>query len=142
MPCLFRFSSPFFNRRSDVFEQLLSRVVQRQGSDIVAHLCRLHIQLFERDAILEIFAGFGERFEFPVRRHHVLVAVFLVFFSLGIRNHFREETWSVEIDIRVEETGAEGVDQAGALLRDMGVPRMLADDRVVPRFRQCVVIPA
>ena len=65
------------------------------------------------------------------RRHHVLVAVFLALFSLGIRDRFREETRPVEIDVRVEVVRAEGVDQAGAVLRDMRVAQMLAHHRAV-----------
>jgi len=48
----------------------------------------------------------------------------------------------VEIDIRVEVLGAEGIDLARESLRDVGIAQMLPDDGAVIRFRQAVVAGA
>jgi len=57
LPCQLDFSSPLFHCRRDVFKLFFSRVVQCQGSVIVAHFCRPRIQLFEGDFSFEVLAG-------------------------------------------------------------------------------------
>ena len=59
---------------------------------------------------------------------------------LGIRDRLREEAWAMEVDVRIEEVGTEGIDHAGTVLRDVGIAQMLAYHRAVLGLGQCVII--
>ena len=138
-------------------KQFFSCVIKRQGSLIAANLCRLHIQLLKGDAEFEILTGIGQGLQLLIRSRHLLVAITLALLPLGIRDRLREEARAVEVDVRVEEVGAESVDHAGAVLRDMRIAQMLAVTTPHPAcwvvdclllvhhcavlgFRQCVVV--
>jgi hypothetical protein len=57
-----------------------------------------------------------------------LVALALA--ALGVGDDFCEQARSMEVDVRVEVTAAEGVDQPREALRDVAVAEVLAHDGI------------
>lgn len=88
---------------------------KKVGSIIVAALAGDCIQLLEGDAGLEVALGFGQGFQFLVRRHHVLVAVVFAELAFGIDRFGGESVarglaGSMEVEILGENAAGEGVD--------------------------------
>ena len=49
--------------------------------------------------------GVGQRFKLLIWRIHVLLAIFLAFFSRGIRDLLREKARAVKLHVEVEVPG-------------------------------------
>ena len=94
----------------------------------------------ERQTWFQKAFGVRQGFQFFIRRHHPFVRVSFLLFSLGIRFEFGKETRSVVVHIGIEMVTQKLIDEWRPFLRDMRISQMLANNRTVFAFHQCIVV--
>ena len=98
------------------------------------------IELVEGDERFEKGLRFGQRFQFVVRRHHLVVRITFDLFSAMVGNGFGEEAGAVIVDVLIQVIGQETVDEGSMSLGNMSVSQMLADDRPILTLGEGIVV--
>ena len=124
----------------DELKEFCPSLIEASGGFIIAAFAGDCIELFEGDARLEIALGFRQGFQFLVRRHHVLIAVVLAEFALGVGIFSGKVTGAMEVEVGGQDTAGEGVHVLGKASRDMAVTEMLAHGRAVLALDQGVIV--